>query len=249
VSLWPVSSTNGAAQVLRLWSRIDDSGIFPLHSESQASRPRLEYKFIVDGEWKVDPLCTNVIDNGVGGQNSYFVVGEFHEPPELEAVESIPHGHVEEFELASERLGNRRAMYVYLPPVTIPRGSPLPALYVHDGGEYLSRARLPVVLDNLIHAGEVAPLIAVMVDPVNRMTEYRLNGAYLDFVVSELMPHIDGRFHTLASSKGRGVMGASLGRIDFGYPRAHAAGSVFQGRKPVGRVSSARPGSNPQSGR
>jgi enterochelin esterase-like enzyme len=197
---------------LATMEQIDDSGIF--HYTLNLSEPaRLEYKFIVDGEWKVDPLCHNVIDNGVGGQNSYFVVGEFHEPPELEAVESIPHGHVEEFELASERLGNRRAMYVYLPPGYDTRGSPLPALYVHDGGEYLSRARLPVVLDNLIHAGEVAPLIAVMVDPVNRMTEYRLNGAYVDFVVSELIPHIDSRFHTLASSKGRGVMGASLGGL------------------------------------
>ena len=197
---------------LAIMEQIDDSGIF--HYTLNLSEPaRLEYKFIVDGEWKVDPLCHNVIDNGVGGQNSYFVVGEFHEPPELEAVENIPHGHVEEFEFASERLGNRRAVYVYLPPGYDAHAAPLPALYVHDGGEYLSRARLPVVLDNLIHAGEVAPLIAVMVDPVNRMTEYRLNEAYVDFVVSELIPHIDGRFRTLASSEGRGVMGASLGGL------------------------------------
>src|SRR5271156_516521 len=70
----------------------------------------------------------------------------------------------------------------------------------------MNRPPLPVVLDNLIHAGEVAPLIAVMADPVNRMTEYRLNEAYVDFVVSELIPQIDGRFRTLKSSEGRGVM-------------------------------------------
>ena len=192
--------------------QIDDSGIF--HYTLNLSEPaRLEYKYIVDGEWKPDPLCHNVVDNGVGGQNSYFVVGEFHEPPELEAVEGIPHGHVEEFEFASERLANRRAVFVYLPPGYEAQTAAVPALYVHDGGEYLSRARLPVVLDNLIHAGEVVPLVAVMVDPVDRMTEYRLNGAYVDFVVSELIPHIDGHFRTLASSEGRGVMGASLGGL------------------------------------
>jgi enterochelin esterase-like enzyme len=197
---------------LAIMEQIDDSGIF--HYTLNLSEPaRLEYKFIVDGEWKLDPLCHNVIDNGVGGQNSCFVAGEFHEPPELEAVESISHGHVEEFELARERLGNRREVYVYLPPGYDGQTAPLPTFYVHDGGEYLSRARMPIVLDNLIHAGEIAPLIVVMVDPVNRMTEYRLNDAYVDFVVSELIPHIDGCFRTLASSEGRGVMGASLGGL------------------------------------
>jgi enterochelin esterase family protein len=192
--------------------QIDDSGIF--HYTLNLSEPaRLEYKYIVDGEWKPDPLCHNFVDNGVGGQNSYFVVGEFHEPPELEWVEGIPHGRVEEFEFESQRLRNRRAVHVYLPPGYDESAAPMPVLYVHDGGEYLSRARLPVVLDNLVNRGEVASLIAVMVDPVNRMAEYRMNDAYADFVASELLPHIDSRFRTLASSAGRGVMGASLGGL------------------------------------
>ena len=197
---------------LAIMEQLDNSGIF--HYTLNLSEPaRLEYKFIVDDEWKLDPLCPNTVDNGIGDRNSYFVVGQFHEPPELQSVEGIPHGRVEEFEFESERLGNRRAVYVYLPPGYDTDTTPLPALYVHDGGEYLSRARLPVVLDNLIHAGEVAPLIAVMVDPVDRMTEYMMNERYTNFVYSELLPHIDGRFHTLASSAGRGVMGASLGGL------------------------------------
>jgi len=75
------------------------------------------------------------------------------------------------------------------------------------------RSASPVVLDNLIHAGEVAPLIAVMVDPVNRMAEYLMNDGYADLVNSELLPHIDGRFRTLARPEGRGVIGASLGGL------------------------------------
>jgi enterochelin esterase-like enzyme len=197
---------------LAIMEQIDDSGIF--HHTLNLSEPaRLEYKFIVDDEWKLDPLCPNVVDNGIGSQNSYIVVGDFREPPELEWVEGIPHGHVEEFEFESERLANRRAVYVYLPPGYDADATPLPALYVHDGGEYLNRARLSVVLDNLIHTCDVAPLIAVMVDPVDRMTEYMLNQGYANFVYSELLPHIDGRFRTLASSEGRSVMGASLGGL------------------------------------
>jgi Glycogen recognition site of AMP-activated protein kinase len=94
---------------LAVMEQIDSSGIF--HYTLTLTEPaRLEYKFLVDDEWKLDPLCPNLIDNAVGDQNSYFVVGDFHEPPELEAVESIAHGNVEEFEFASERLGNRRAV-------------------------------------------------------------------------------------------------------------------------------------------
>jgi enterochelin esterase family protein len=192
--------------------RIEESGLF--HYTLNLTEPvRLEYKFIVDGEWKLDPLCPSSVDNGIGGRNSYFVVGDFREPPELEPVEDIPHGRVEEFEFASERLGNRRAIHVYLPPAYDANAARLPALYVHDGGEYLSRARLPVVLDNLIHEGTVAPLVAVMVDPVDRMNEYKPNEGYANFVYSELLPHIDSRFRTLAKAQGRGVMGASLGGL------------------------------------
>ena len=200
----------GASEMLM--EQIDQSGLF--HYTLNLSEPaRLEYKFIVDGEWKLDPFCPNTIDNGIGGQNSYFVVGDFREPPELEPMEDVAHGRVEEFEFASERLGNRRAVYVYLPSAYDGSSKRFPALYIHDGGEYLNRARLSVVLDNLIHAGAVTPLVAVMVDPVDRMTEYQMNEGYANFVCSELLPHIDDRFRTLAKAEGRGVMGASLGGL------------------------------------
>ncbi len=197
---------------LATMERLPGTGIF--HYTLNLSQPaRLEYKLIVDGEWKLDPLCHNVVDNRIGGQNSYFVVGEFQEPPELQWVEGIPHGRVEDFELDSSHRGNRRTVYVYLPPGYAAAKERLPVLYVHDGGEYLNRARLPVVLDNLIHGGAVARLIAVMVDPVDRMVEYRMNDAYADFVADELLPDIDRRYRTFTGPDGRGVMGASLGGL------------------------------------
>src|SRR5262249_17895077 len=84
-------------------------------------------------------------------------------------------------------------------------------LYVHDGGEYLSRAQLATVVDNLIHSKEILPLIAIMVDPVDRMHEYHANEEYARFVETELIPHIDSRYRTVAQREARGVIGASLG--------------------------------------
>jgi len=135
---------------------------------------QLEYKVVVDGRMIADPLCPNTVDNGIGDRNSYFVVGDFREPPELSWVPTIPHGRVEEFDFESRLLGNRRRLHVYLPPgYEEERARRLPTLYVHDGGEYLTRGRLPTVLDNLIFSRAIGPLIAIMIEPVVRGREYR----------------------------------------------------------------------------
>ena len=105
------------------WIGLAETDFF-WHTLTVPAAARLEYKFIVDGEWKPDPLCPNRIDNGIGEQNSFFVVGEFHEPPELEWRDNIAHGRVEEFDFTSTRLRNTRRVYVYLP-----------AAYDRDGEE------------------------------------------------------------------------------------------------------------------
>jgi enterochelin esterase-like enzyme len=196
---------------------------------------RLEYKFIVDGEWKTDPLCHNRIDNG-NDQTSYFVVGDFHDPREMEWVADIAHGRVEDFDFAGTRLLNSRRVYVYLPHAyDHDPAVRFPTLYVHDGGEYFEHARMPTVMDNLIHAGEISPIIAVMIDPIDRQREYRINDDYRDFLCTEFVPMIDGRFRTVADRESRGVMGASLG----GLISAYTALSQPQMFSKVGGQSSA----------
>ena len=178
---------------------------------------RLEYMLVVDGRVITDPFCSTTVDNGIGGQNSYFVIGDFREPPELSWVPTIPHGRVEAFDFESRLLGNRRRIHVYLPPgYDEERARRFPTLYVHDGGEYLTRGRLPTVLDNLIFSREIGPLIAIMIDPVVRGREYRASEEYAAFLESELLPHLERRYRTLAQREARGVMGASLsGLISF----------------------------------
>jgi enterochelin esterase family protein len=194
-------------------TRLRDTGLFYLTREFHGPL-RVEYKFIVDGQWVIDPLCPQKIDNGIGEENSCFVVGDYRQPPELEVNDAIPHGRVQEFDFASPTLHNHRRVYIYLPAGydTVP-GKLFPSLYVHDGGEYLTRARLTTVLDNLIHAGTIVPLIAVMVDPVTRMREYWTNNEYAHFLEEELIPHIESRYRVQHEREARGVMGASLGGL------------------------------------
>jgi len=189
------------------------SGFF-YHSMQLSESTRLEYKFIVDGDWQLDPFCPNQVDNGLGDSNSYFIVGDFHEPPELQWVSDIPHGRVEQFEFSSKRLNNTRRVYVYLPAAyDNERDRRFGSLFVHDGGEYFERAKMANVLDNLIAEGQIPALVTVMVDPVNRMEEYWANDRYLEFLCSELLPEIEQRYRTAVDRKARGVMGASLGGL------------------------------------
>jgi enterochelin esterase-like enzyme len=194
-------------------ARLGTSGFF--YHTMQLSEPvRLEYKFIVDGEWQIDPFCPNQVENGLGESNSYFIVGDFHEPPELQWVDDIPHGRVEQIEFNSKRLENTRQVYVYLPAAyNNEHDLRFGSLYVHDGGEYLERAKMANVLDNLIAQGQIPGLVTVMVDPVNRMEEYWANDRYLEFLCGELQPEIDQRYRIVPDRNVRGVMGASLGGL------------------------------------
>ena len=203
----------GRTGVLLPLTPLRHTGLF--HHTIELDGPaRLEYKVVVDGRAIVDPLCPNTVDNGIGDRNSYFVVGDFREPPELSWVPTIPHGRVEELDFESQLLRNRRRIHAYLPPgYDEERARRFPTLYVHDGGEYLTRGRLPTVLDNLIFSGEIGPLIALMVDPVVRGREYRASEDYAAFLEAELLPHLERRYRTLAQREARGVMGASLGGL------------------------------------
>jgi hypothetical protein len=156
-------------------TRLQITGVL-YHTFTLIEPARLEYKFVVDGEWKTDPLCPNVVDNGVGDHNSFFETGDFRDPPELQYAAEIPHGRMEEFEFRSERLNNSRRTYVYLPPgYDGDARIRFSSFYVHDSGEYLERARMATVMDNPIHAGQVPPMLVVMIDSVYRMREYWAN--------------------------------------------------------------------------
>lgn len=194
-------------------SPLGRTGIF--YRNVELDRPaRIEYQLVVDGRVISDPLNPTRVDSGIGGLNSCLVVGDFRDPPEIGRLPGVPQGRIERFALESRLLENRRAVYVYLPPAYDRNpAARFPVLYVHDGGQYLNRAHLPNVLDNLIAARRIPPLIAVMVDPVNRTSEYRASETYAALIESELIPYVDRRFRTRTEREARAVMGASLGGL------------------------------------
>ena len=67
------------------------------------------------------------------------------------------------------------------------------------------------VLDRLIAAKTIPPVIAVFVEPGSRQEEYSRNPAWRAFIATELVPSIDAKFRTFPAPEQRLIFGSSLG--------------------------------------
>jgi glucoamylase len=177
-----------------------------------ASDARSEYKIIVDGKWELDPANPNKINNGVGGENSVFEMPGYRasemtrDVPGLDWQPGI-------IEIDSKVFGEKRNVTVYAVTLTASEPNPQRVMYIHDGGDYVKRAKAVEVWSNLVAEKRVRPFIMVFLDPKNRMKEYWANDQWADFVANEVAPEIDRRYSTVKDRDGRAVIGASLGGI------------------------------------
>ena len=186
---------------------------------------RLDYKFVLnDSIWVLDPLNPDKILEGLG-ENSELQMRDYKAPPEIEYYKDIPHGAVEDTTWYSMALGNSRKIVIYLPADYRRSTSKYPVMYFQDGEQSVALGKFENVIDYLVAAKKIRPIIAVFVPFVNRTPEYAGNqvSAFMSFYVNELVPYIDSHYRTLALPKDRGVMGASFGgnislRLASSYP-------------------------------
>jgi enterochelin esterase-like enzyme len=93
----------------------------------------------------------------------------------------------------------------------------------------MTETRVPIVLDNLIHRGEMPVTIGVFVDPGepdNRNAEYdAFDYAYATFLLTEILPSVQDRY-VIADDPDRWAIG--------GGSTAGTARSPSRGRGPIG---------------
>jgi enterochelin esterase-like enzyme len=121
-------------------------------------------------------------------------------------------GELTELLVKSPALQRDCQVTLYL-PARFRRDAAYPLLVVHDGGELLQYAAAKVVLDNLIHRGEIAPIIAAFLHPKDRLVEYANSPTHARFVTEELMPHLQTEFPLVHNRSGRVLFGASFGAV------------------------------------
>ena len=186
---------------------------------------RIDYKFIVDGNWILDPVNPHQQWGGFG-PNSELRMPAWVFPEETVRDPEVPVGTLSpNVKLASTNLGYGVSYRVWTPAgYASDNLRDLPVLYAVDGHEY-SDDRLgaaQIVLDNLIADGRIEPTIAVFIDlrigGQNRREDlYLQNPDFAAFVADELVPVIDAEYRTQPDRDSRVILGTSFGGVFSAY--------------------------------
>jgi len=176
----------------------------------------LEYIFVDDEEWVYDPFNPHRVSNGFGKPNQYFYMSGAQPTPLIRRPPASARGRVTRHDLETGGFldGHTRSVYLYQPPVE----QPVPLVVVWDGQDYLRRAQLPTLLDNLIVQRRIQPLALALVENAgdNRFVEYSCSESTLIFLARGLLPFARDQLNLLDPQDhpgAFGVLGASLGGL------------------------------------
>jgi enterochelin esterase-like enzyme len=134
--------------------------------------------------------------------------------------DTIPAGKVVKHKIVSELLKNERNLSVYTPPGYLANGKPYALLVLFDEGAYLNNVPTPVILDNLIAAGKIPPMVAVLIANPSQDTrnkELPPNPQFADFLAKELLPWVHAHYTVTSDPTLTTVGGSSYGGIAATY--------------------------------
>nr|AKM28003.1 esterase [uncultured bacterium] len=151
--------------------------------------------------------------------------------PDSQRQAGVPRGEIHHFQHVSSIFPTaRREYWVYVPQQYDP-AIPAALMVFQDGHAYLDEEwvyRVPIVFDNLIHAGDMPTTIAVLINPGhiggelpenawranNRSLEYdTVSDRYARFLLQEILPEVGKRWNLTADPNLRAIGGASSGGI------------------------------------
>lgn len=131
-----------------------------------------------------------------------------------------PAGNIDKHTIESRILNNERTLSVYTPPGYRANSTPFALLVVFDEDAYLSHVPTPVILDNLIAASKIPPLVALFVGNPSQQTrsnELPPNPQFAEFLVKELMPWVRAHYAVTTDPGLTVVAGSSYGGIAATY--------------------------------
>jgi enterochelin esterase family protein len=183
-----------------------------------ASPDRATYFTMDDREYETfhDPLNPRLNDwNDV--QVSYAQGPAAKTSPYLAKRADVPHGSLETMDIDSKVLGNRRTLRIYLPPGYASGTRDCDLLLMYDGNQYTTSIPTPRILDNMIAAKAIAPVVAVFLESPDRDVEFPPNDDFQRFVATELVPRIRARYRVTHDPRRSAAVGSSYGGIAAAY--------------------------------
>jgi enterochelin esterase family protein len=190
------------------------------------------YTFAVDGVRTLDPRNAAIKQGITSLDNVVFVPGPAAAFQENAAV---PHGQIRQVWFTSSTLGTQRRMHVYTPPGYDGTTDRYPVLYLlHGGGDddsgWPTIGRAGFIVDNLIAAGKVRPLIVVMPNgslprPANlppptpgappspqvAAAMASLQDRFVSELMKDVIPAVERQFRVVARPDQRAIAGLSMG--------------------------------------
>ena len=177
------------------FTRLEGSSIWYLVFDLP-EKSRVEYKLeIVHGDQHQligDPLNSRQSHDPYGA-NSVAFGANYEHPDWTQPDPYARRGEIEELSFASNAYGGRRDVLVYQ-PARMRRRRKYPLLVVHDGMDFLRFSDLRVVLDNLIHRLEIAPMVVALTSSEKRLEEYADDPRQAGFLCDELVPKLEERY-------------------------------------------------------
>lgn len=194
-----------------LLSRIPGTELWWLSADLPAAA-RLDYLILRNADGAVPDPANERRALSARGQVSELVMPAYTSPVDTSLPSTIPRGTVTQHAIDSEILGTERTFFVYTPPGQI-IGAQTPSIYFHDGTDYLNFAEAPELLDQLIAARIIPPVVAVFVPPIDRLIEYDRNATYAAFIVDEIVPFVRRAYDTDPAAARTATAGTSLGGL------------------------------------
>ena len=158
-------------------------------------------------------------------QDPYPLTADHQEQP------GVAKGQVEKFSWKDSKVypGTERDYWIYL-PANLDAAREYPVIVFQDGGGVVNpkgQSRAPIVLDNLIHKGEIPPMLGLFINPGSvppaveggkgrstRSYEYDTpDGVYAKFLIDEMLPELAKHAKVSAKPEDRAHVGVSSGGI------------------------------------
>jgi enterochelin esterase family protein len=173
---------------------------------------------------RADPLNPRLLfedpESDAYGLHSVFELPGAPPEPWWKPEQTKLAGRFERQSVPSVSLGNTHVIDVYLPRGYGPKQPPYSLLIVFDGEGYIDRIPTPRLLDQLIAAHEIAPLITVFVrnvTPESRNDELPCNPRFADFIARDLMPLLRAHYGISDDPARIGLAGSSFGGLASSY--------------------------------
>jgi enterochelin esterase-like enzyme len=178
------------------------------------------YTFLINDVPVLDPHNPNVSESNTTAWSLVVVPGS-----DVFDLRQVPHGGVESVNYYSTALGRFRRMHIYTPPGYENNTQKYPIFYLlHGAGDsddsWTSVGRANLILDNLIAAGKVKPMIVVMPAGHTSAMMFRPPAAgaaapprdeFSEDFVTDIMPYTEQHYRVIADRAHRAIAGLSMG--------------------------------------